>query len=63
MIRKVFFNDDGSELTYHVRDGQLSIEIVKVFPDGISTFEFELADALTFINELQKLKKYLHEKV
>lgn len=58
MVRKVFTDDSGKELSYHLTDGQLSIKINMA--DGtIADFRLEYLDAKDLILELSKIKKQL----
>ena len=57
-VRKVFSNNDGlMELTYHVINGKLHIEIIE--QDIPVKFILDYQDAKDFILELNKIKKQL----
>jgi len=56
--RKVFSdNDEKMELTYHVIDGNLSIEIIE--QDIPVEIILDYQDAVAFISELNRVKKLL----
>jgi len=56
--RKVFSDDDERmELTYHLIDGKLVIEIIE--EDVSSEIMLEYSDAIQFISELNRIKKLL----
>ena len=56
--RKVFTDENGKELSYHITSfGQLRIEIYTT--DGTSIIDLDKKDALSFIQELNKLRKEL----
>jgi len=57
-VRKVFSDNDGlMELTYHVIDGKLSIEIIESGDSAEIMLDYQ--DAVAFISELNKLRKQL----
>jgi len=57
-VRKVFSDNDGlMELTYHVIDGKLSIEIIE--EDIPVKIMLDYPDAVQFISELNRVKKLL----
>jgi len=60
--RKVFTDENGKELSYHlILSEKLLIAITK--PDGFITgVELNKTDALSFIQELNKLKKQLRDE-
>jgi len=59
--RKVFTDENGRELSYHITSaGQLRIEIYTA--DEISIIDLDKTDALSFIQELTKIKKQLRDE-
>ena len=60
--RKVFTDENGKELSYHLTpEGQLRIKISLMLSTGgsIEGIILDKADALSFIQELNKLRKEL----
>jgi len=59
--RKVFSDENGKELAYHITSGgKLRIEIYTA--DGTSIIDLDKTDSLSFIQELNKLKKQLRDE-
>jgi len=55
--RKVFSDNDKMELTYHVINGELHIEIIEEDISSIIVLDYQ--DAVQFISELNRIKKLL----
>jgi len=60
--RKVFTDENGKELSYHITsEGKLRIEILAT--DGVyHGITLDKTDALSFIQELTKIKKQLRDE-